>query len=58
MNSFLHYGRRVPIPSTLQIVHELKVFGAEEDRLAQAALAAGAPAAAAGDIAPAAAAHL
>lgn len=31
MNPFVRCGRRLPVPSTTQILHELKAFSAEED---------------------------
>ena len=32
MNYFVHFGRRMPIPSTLQVSHELRAFFTEETR--------------------------
>ena len=38
MAQTMRFGRRVPLPSTRQIIHELKVYGLEEDlRKARAA---------------------
>jgi len=31
MSHFQRFGRRFPVPSTLQILHELKVLSASED---------------------------
>ena len=31
MNHFRRFGRRVPIPSSLQIVHELRLLSADEN---------------------------
>lgn len=31
MRSYIRYGRRVQIPSTVQVKHELRVFIAEEN---------------------------
>ena len=31
MNHFIRFGKRIPIPSSLQILHELRVLSAEED---------------------------
>jgi hypothetical protein len=31
MKAAMRFGRKIPLPSTLQIVHELRAFCAEED---------------------------
>jgi len=31
MKTILRYGKKIPIPSTVQILHELRVFSAEEN---------------------------
>jgi hypothetical protein len=31
MKAFIRFGRRIPVPSTLQIRHELRAICAEED---------------------------
>jgi hypothetical protein len=31
MKYFLRFGRRIPIPSTVQFSHELRIFSAQED---------------------------
>lgn len=48
-NTFVQYGRRWPIPSTVQIKHELRAFSAEEDIRVECAIKEGLPASASWD---------
>ena len=43
MNTTFRFGRRIPLPSTAQILHELKVLSAQEEGRKQHALADGLP---------------
>lgn len=43
MNTKLRFGRRVPLPSTAQITHDLKLFCAQEDARKAHAIADGLP---------------
>ena len=31
MDHFIRFGKRIPIPSSLQILHELRMLSADED---------------------------
>jgi hypothetical protein len=48
-NTFVRYGKRWPIPSTVQIMHELRAFSAEEDVREECAAKEGLPIAAGWD---------
>ena len=37
-NTFVRYGRRLTVPSTVQIMHELKALSAEEEVRAECAV--------------------
>jgi hypothetical protein len=41
--TFIRYGRRWPIPSIVQISHELRAFSAEEDVRKECAVKEGLP---------------
>jgi hypothetical protein len=41
MQKFVRFGRRLPIPSTLEIRHDLRAFSAEEDVREECAVAEG-----------------
>jgi hypothetical protein len=43
MKSFIRFGKRIPIPSTVQIRHELRAFRAEETVRKACAKAEGLP---------------
>ena len=49
MRPCVHFGSRIAIPSTVQILHELKAFSAEEDIREECAEKAGLPTAAGWD---------
>src|SRR5208283_2152567 len=49
MKAFVRFGRRVPLPSTIQILHELRMFFAEENVRELCAEAEGLPTAASWD---------
>jgi hypothetical protein len=38
---FIRFGRRIPVPPTVQVKHELRAFCAEEDVRQECALADG-----------------
>jgi hypothetical protein len=43
MAYFLRFGRRMPVPSTLQIKHELRILSAEDDLRVRCAAEEGLP---------------
>lgn len=43
MQHYVRCGRRLPVPSTVQILHELKHFSAEEDVREECAIEVGLP---------------
>ena len=49
MNSFYRFGRRIPIQSSLQISHELRMFSADWDNRVRCAEEDGLPSTAAWD---------
>jgi hypothetical protein len=43
MNTFIRFGKRIAVPSTVQIKHELRAFIAEEDVREECATTEGLP---------------
>ena len=43
MDYFIRFGKRIPIPSSLQILHELRMLSADEDARARCAEEDGMP---------------
>jgi hypothetical protein len=43
MDHFIRFGKRIPIPSSLQILHDLRMLSADEDARARCAEEDGLP---------------